>query len=203
MTAVRYNIAHGIVRCLTALLIFCSLEDGVSKEVHSVIVRFLIPILITFAFAFFLYKNEKSNAKELVKNLCESCVVLRLPKMYFWLGATGCVFLTILFVLCSSPKIELVIWSYVAFLFLGSIFMSLLLSERLWKVEVFKDENYFIYRTSFGRKYKVSYNECIAYKNATNMFVIKTQRKTFYVDIHSRNFGFLASRVEHAVNTRR
>lgn len=166
------------------------------------LIRFLIPALIIFILGLLLLKNEKSNAKELVKNLSESCVVLRLPKMYFWLGVMGCVFLTMLFVLCSLPKFELAIWSYVAFFFLGSIFISLLLSERLWKVEVFKDENYFIYRTSFGRKYKVSYNECIAYKNATNMFVIKTQRKTFYVDIHSRNFEFLASRVEHAINTR-
>lgn len=167
------------------------------------IVRFLIPALITFVFAFLLYKNEKSNAKELVKNLCESYIVLRLPKMYFWLGATGCVFLTMLYVLYFSSDFELAIWSYIVFFFLGSIFVSLLLSERLWKVEVFKYENYFIYRTSFGRKYKVSYDECIAYKNATNMFVIKTQRKTFYVDIHSRNFEFLASRVEHAINTRK
>lgn len=166
------------------------------------LIRFLIPALIIFILGLLLLKNEKSNAKELVRNLSESCVVLRLPKMYFWLGVMGCAFLTMLFVLCSLPKFELAIWSYVAFFFLGSIFISLLLSERLWKVEVFKDENYFIYRTSFGRKYKVSYNECIAYKNATNMFVIKTQRKTFYVDIHSRNFEFLASRVEHAINTR-
>lgn len=166
------------------------------------IVRFLIPAIITFAFTFFIYKNEKRNAKELVENLCESCVVLKLPKMYYWLGVIGCVFLTMLFVLCFSPKFELAIWQYVAFFFLESMFISLLLSERLWKVEVFKDKNYFIYRTSFGRKYKVSYHECISYKNATNIFVIKTSRKTFYVDIHSRNFEFLASRVEHAINTR-
>lgn len=56
------------------------------------LIRFLIPALIIFILGLLLLKNEKSNAKELVKNLSESCVVLRLPKMYFWLGVMGCAF---------------------------------------------------------------------------------------------------------------
>jgi len=166
----------------------------------QIIIRFLIPALIPIVLGVLMSYMVKSNDKELIKNLSKNHVILRLPKLYLWVGFIDVfVFTFCLFLMYLYPDNTAYPWVvYVLSVPLELIGIYLIVATLTWKVEVFRDKDYFIYRTVFGRKYKIKYDECVECKYKTNTFILKTQNKTFYIDQYARNFEYLTSRIKGA-----
>ena len=69
----------------------------------------------------------------------------------------------------------------------------IILEALFFKIEIFKDEDYFVYRDFLVKTQKIYYCDCISYKCTENAFVIKTKRKKISLDIHTVNIEFLKS----------
>lgn len=73
------------------------------------------------------------------------------------------------------------------------LFQVIVLGTLIWKIEIFKDQDYFIYRNIFGKKYKIRYDECKCYKDGLNTFTLYAIGKRFFIDNKATNFYFLYS----------
>jgi hypothetical protein len=60
----------------------------------------------------------------------------------------------------------------------------------LWRIEVSKDSDTFVYRTSFGRSYQIPYNEITYYKTRKYILTFKYRRKIFIVNTQAINYSF-------------
>ena len=70
----------------------------------------------------------------------------------------------------------------------------------IWKVEIFRHEDYFLLRTVTLRTRKIQYCECISFKLGANSLTLKTSMGTFHIDCRATNFEFLmAMLAQHKV----
>lgn len=161
------------------------------------LVWLIVPVLINIVLGVISYNIEKNNEKELIKNLKNEHIVIRHPKAYSWVGYFGILFFsTAILLMVFFPNDTADTWVWV--LFSGFVLLSafLVFATLVWKMEIFKSKDYFFIRTVFCRKYKVQYSDCISYKFRSNSLVLKTNRKTFYVDCFVTNFEFLLAELD-------
>lgn len=167
-----------------------------------ILVRLLTPALIAVVLGIISYCIEKKNDEEFVKNSNREHVIVRLPDFYLWLGCISNVFFILLVLLFQNGSEPLWVWiGYGLFLLLGFI----LIIERLfWKIDIFRNKDYFVYRTFFCRTHQIRYQDCIGYKTTTNTLFLKTHKKTFVIDNHAVNFEiFLDLLTRHKVREQR
>lgn len=155
----------------------------------QIIVRLIIPALIPIALGLLLSNIDKRNSDEIIKNLSKEHIIIRLPKAYLWVGCVEmsftlmCLILMVLFQ--HDPLFELV---WIALFLFGAIIVEL---SMVWQIHVFRHEDYFIYRTIFGRNHRVRYEECVSYKFGTNNLILEIYNKKIYIDSKATNFEFL------------
>jgi hypothetical protein len=148
----------------------------------GIVVRFVVWKLMGFS-----ADNEVSFNKN-------SKAIVFLPSIFTWLGLLVTIFFgigafgTILFpkIFVKSPLIENILTS-TPFVLFG------LLMTRLgffWNIQMDKDSDYFIYRTTFGRTYKIFYNEISYYKTWKQALIFKYKRKFFIVSPDAINYNF-------------
>ena len=111
--------------------------------------------------------------------------VIRLPKVYFWVGIACLVFfLTVLIALIIFPddtldgQITLII--VVVFLIFP---ISIITAYLNWKIEI--SDKYIIYRTFFRKKYEYEFREVWIKKNTPNIIIAVTRKKKLYIDPHA------------------
>ena len=155
--------------------------------ISQVLVRLLTPALISLAlwacFSFVI----KEQTKELGKKP-DKMFVVHLPKAYFWTG-TICTICFCLFLVLAIlfPNGTATWWVYIgitAFVLLG---IFIIWSSKVWAIWVYKNTNYFVYRTCFGKRYKILYHECLSFKLGENSLVLRTEKRCFIVDVMSIN----------------
>ena len=64
----------------------------------------------------------------------------------------------------------------------------------IWKIDVFRDKNYFLCRTLPYKHHKIRYGDCVGYRirKIAKVIVLKTNnKKTFHVDVDAANFDAL------------
>ena len=161
------------------------------------LIRVLIPAIIAVILGVLLLYNKKSSRKEAISNLSKNHVVLKLPTMYLWVGCIDVsVFTAFIFLMYYYPNDTAALWIYVVFGLFELLGIFLVVATLLWRIDVFRDKNFFVYRTSFGKKHTIKYDDCVSRKFKTNAVVLKTYNKTIYIDMNAKNFEFLLAMID-------
>lgn len=158
----------------------------------QIIIRIIIPVLISLFLGWLLSGIAKDNGKEIIKNLEKEHVVIHLPKAYMWVGFLDVfTFGTFMIFMANDQSGTAVTWVWILFCFFVLLGVFIIAETKIWKIEIFRHKDYFIYRTAFCRVHKIQYAECASYEFKTNNLVLKTGKRTFYVDNKATNFEFL------------
>ena len=130
----------------------------------------------------------KSNDKELRKNLDKEHIVVHLPKIYRWIGIIISLFFMSLLIIIVVGKNKTLNLSDVA-IFIGGTVMgiSIIIPTIVWKIHIFKNDNYIIYITFFGRKHTILYSDMTYYKIGEDTIYLKVKNKTFFIDSFATN----------------
>ena len=144
------------------------------------IVRLLGPAITAIGVRWFFNYVFEHRFNEFLKNLNEEHVVLQYPRAFFWLGIVGMAFFTFLFI-----KNEL-LWlkTCIAFLVIAGLYIVWI--STVLRVDIFKKQDYFLYRSLFGITYKVYYSDCLYYyfKHDRDELNIVTKNRTYKIDYH-------------------
>ena len=137
-------------------------------------------------------KIIKDNSTELIENIKKEHIMIHLPNIYKWIGMICSIFFLILLVLMMTfPNDTAEIWVGVLFGIFILLGLSIIWATYLWKIHIYRNDEYFIYVSSFGKKHKIYYFDIIDYKNGKNYIKLKTIQKSFFVDNKSANIEFL------------
>lgn len=160
-----------------------------------IIVHILAPLLISLFLVFLYSKIYKSNGESLIENLKNEHIIIHLPKAYFLVGALDIVVFTIFILLIKyfPPIEETVLWLYFGFGLFVLLGIFIIAYTLIWKIDVFRHENYFTYRTLFGKTYTIQYSECISYKFTEYALTLKTVKKTLNFDSKATNIEYLVA----------
>ena len=160
-----------------------------------IIVHILAPLLISLFLGLLYSKIYKSNGESIIENLKNEHIIIHLPKAYFLVGALDIVVFTIFILLIKyfPPIEETVLWVYFGFgcfILLGFFIVTYTL---IWKIDVFRHENYFVYRNFLGKKNRIPYSECISYQYSEYALTLKTVKKTLNFDSKATNIEYLVA----------
>lgn len=119
--------------------------------------------------------------------------IVRMPSIYIWIGLVATTLFTIGgFGVVLFPKI------FVESLLLENLLISfpyvllgtyLIMVGLFWNIQVDNDSDYYIYRTIFGRTYKIFYNEISYFKTWEHVMFIKYKGKIFVVHPYAINYN--------------
>lgn len=159
---------------------------------NTFVTLFLTFSIIGIVSSILTNKIIKDNSNELVKNLKEEHIIIHLPNFYKWIGLSCSIFFLLLFVLMIIfPNDTAEIWVAVLFGIFILLGLSIIWATYFWEIHIYRNDEYFIYITSFGNKHKIYYFDIINYKNGENYIKLKTNHKLFFVDNKSANIEFL------------
>lgn len=155
----------------------------------------LIPIVVQLIFSMV----AKNNSKELIKNLRVEHVVLRLPRVFTWIGIAGVLGFGGLFLIAVFQD-GTKNWEYVGCLIFIFIYTCFTWYTLAWKLECFRSEEFFIYRRLLGKGRKVFYQDIEYYRFETGGIKIKTKTGKLSVEQHVTNMEILlAMLTKHGV----
>lgn len=142
------------------------------------LVRLITPALISLVLGLSFRGILKEQEKGLKKSFGQKHIIIRPPKAYFWGGFLAAAFCcTCLFMITFFPNgtetLGVLLFEYIAgsFMALGGIY--LMLDALFSRIEVFEDEDYFIYGTMFKRR-KIQYSDCVSYRDNKNRVTFDT-----------------------------
>jgi len=159
-------------------------------------IRFFAPTLSAFLTALTLgllaIKIAKENDAELIRNLKEEHITIHYSAVYRWVGfvCTG-FFLCFIILMTIFPNDSVVPWTYVGFSLFVLLGLYLILESYLWKIHIYKKEDYYDFTSSFGTKYQIFYADILNYKVGENLIKIKTKQNVFYIDTKALNLEYL------------
>ena len=159
-------------------------------------IRFFAPILSAFLTALTLsllaLKIAKENDAELIKNQKEERITIHYSVVYRWVGFISSAAILIAITLMTAfPNDSVNIWTYLGFGMFLCLGFYLILESYLWRIFIDKQEDYFDFVSSFGRKYRIRYEDILNYKVGNNFMKIKTKKKAFYFDTKAINLEYL------------
>ena len=158
----------------------------------QIFIRIIIPALIPVILGLVLSNIGKMNSKELIKNLDKEHIVIRLPKVYLWIGCLDIsFFITCFLLMIWFPNDTISDWVLILFVLFVLIGVAIVLETQFWKIEIFRNKNYFLLRTILLKKRKILYSECKSYKYTSNYIVLKTDKKIYHIDSHVTNIEYL------------
>lgn len=161
-----------------------------------IIARLIGSVLINMVLVGLVYLIKKKNDKISIENVEKEQVTVRLPGAYLWLGCISIIMSVLLFFLVKSRfELEFILKCIVTaiFFFLGVL---LFVGTLIWRIDIYTNNDFFLYRTVIGRKYKILYSDCKFYSCDNNMLKLKTKRKKFYIDTKSVNFQYFYEMLE-------
>lgn len=167
----------------------------------QIMIRIIIPALIPIVLGILLSNIDKSNSKELINNLTKEHIIIQMPKAYMWVGCLDfSFFATCIVLMACFPNDTATLWVWVLFCLFTLLGVAIVLVTIIWKIEIFRHEDYFLLRTVTLRTHKIQYCECISFKLGTNSLTLKTIKGTFHIDCNATNFEFLmAMLTQHKV----
>ena len=155
----------------------------------SRVLTYLLIALILFGI-FALIK--KSNAKELQKSQYDDHVIVHMPKIFVWIGIFAVAFFTAIVIFMSLiPNDTASAWVYAGFLFFVLLGAVLIIIGTVWKIDLYKDQDYLLYTSSAGRSYTILYADITGYKVGMNTITLKVGKKAFYIDKQAANLVVL------------
>jgi len=162
------------------------------EEEREMFVRILTPALIGLGVQLLFLSILFSNDKEFMKNLKEEHIVIHQSRAFIWVGLfDSLVSGTLLIWSVFFPNGTEALWIEIGFALFVLLGVGLVWVAIAWRVDVFRHEDYFLLRTIFLKKHKIQYCDCISYKITTDDLIIKTDSRTFRLDWHATNIGYL------------
>lgn len=138
-----------------------------------------------------IYMMSKSS-KELLKTWHQEHVVLRFPSIFFWIGFLDVLFFSAcLFIMFFFPNGTEAWWVWTEFILFILLGLALVLKTLIFKIDVYKNKDYFVYRSVFVKTRKIYYCECISYQCTQYDLIVKTGKKKITIDIHTINVEVL------------
>ena len=132
------------------------------------------------------------NYKEVVKNLEEEHIVIRLPRACFWVGyVDACLFSVTILFMSLYPNETVAAWEYVFFAFFVCVGVVMIVAERTWRIDVFRSEDYFLYKNYLRRPRKIRYADCMNYEFKPNFIILRTKEKTYRIEPKATNIEYL------------
>ena len=157
-------------------------------------IRVFSMVLIVVVIRIIFCIIEKNNGKEIIKNLGKEHITLQLSRIYLWVGVWDIlVCSTFILLMILFPNDTAAIWVFILFILFILLGACIIWGAQIWKVDVFTEEDYFLYRTLPYTTYKILYSDCVNYKWRNNTLILRTKRKKFYIDTYATNFKFLLS----------
>jgi len=133
-------------------------------------------------------------------------VTVTLPKIYRWIGiATTALFLGFAVVMSLTAGEDFSFPALIIFLFFSLLGLPLIIASSLWRIDVVRGSDTFVYRTSIGKTYTVSYDQIQYYdlRTISQQVILKTAKRKFYIDLNATNLGaFTDEMLLHAVKER-
>ncbi|MBP5618640.1 MAG: hypothetical protein J6X61_05810 [Clostridia bacterium] len=132
------------------------------------------------------------NYKEVVKNLEEEHVVIRLPRACFWVGyVDACLCSVMILFMSLYPNETVAAWEYVLCAFFACVGVVMIVAERTWRIDVFRSEDYFLYKNYLRRPRKIRYADCVNYEFKPNFIILRTKAKTYRIEPKATNIEYL------------
>ena len=146
---------------------------------------------------------DRSRDKEEEKDQKGEHTVVRFPKAYFWVGVVCTLVFTGFILLASFYNSETSgTWVYIVFTAFAVLGVVLSVATSMWRIDLFKNEDYFLYKKAFGRTHNVLYKECLGYRfsTITRSVVVRTENKKIAVNVEQVNFEmFMSMLARHGV----
>lgn len=161
-----------------------------------IIVRLIATILVNLVLFVLFFLIEKRNAKIQLENIEKEQIIVKLPRAYLWLGCVSAMVSVLFsFFVPSREGVEFLLKCVVV---IGFFFMGILLSAGVlvWRIDVYTNKDFFLYRTVFGRKYKIFYSECKFNGFDSSTLKLRAKNKKFYIDIKAENFQYFYEMLE-------
>lgn len=167
----------------------------------EIILRIILPALIPLALGVLLSGIEKRNAKGLLHSLTKDHILIRLPRAYLWVGCLeASLFTGFLVWMACFPNGTGSSWVFVLFSLGALSGIGIMVITMVWKIEIFRQEDYFLLRTVTLKTHKIPYCQCLSFQLKTNSLTLKTSQGTFSVDCYATNFEILiAMLTQHKV----
>ncbi|MBR5943151.1 MAG: hypothetical protein IKZ81_07415 [Clostridia bacterium] len=158
----------------------------------KVLARILIVAFPAIIVSFWVFHRGKVDEKKILENLKKEHIVIKLPRSLFWLGFFGCaIFCVPIICMALSKDKNYPLWIYIGFAFFIVLYAYIILFTLLWRIDIFRSEDYFIIRTALFRTHKIRYSDCVGYKSEKSGIKLKTKDKTFEVTVFANNYEFL------------
>ncbi len=142
-----------------------------------------------------IYIYKKNNWNEKTEN---NQVIVTLPKIYILIGSIDILFFCIcIFLSIYKSNGTATLWVWIIFGVFILLGVTIIWVTLIWKIHIFRNKNYFIYRTVFGKTMKVQYNECKEYTLKENTLVLKTNKKRLYIDMFAKNSDIFLLMLRH------
>ena len=137
---------------------------------------------------------SRSNRKEMLKSESNEHIIIRHPQIYIWIACV-CIALfgALLIWIYFFPNDTVTVWVFAGFGVFVLMGNYLILVTLIFKIDIYKSKDYFLYRNILFRTYKIRYCDCVSYERKYNDFVVKTTGKTLRLDCDSTNIDYLIS----------
>lgn len=144
----------------------------------SFIIKFITPVVIAIAVGAMASKINKDNGKEILNNLQKNDIKIHLPKIYVWIEYICILVFSVLLVLGEFSEVFIIdVFDEIIIFLIISVCFIMAMRMKVWKIQIYKDKDYFLYKTLFRKTCEIKYADCISYKYVTNGVIIQTNTK--------------------------
>lgn len=148
------------------------------------IIRILGFALIPIAVWWVMSLAMKETEKEEISNQGKERVIVHPPKAFCWVAIIDMLVFTammmIMILFPNGTEAPFVFLAFSLFVLLGAYLLYISL---IWRVEVFKNEDFFILRDYLGRRHKIYYSDCTSYQYRYHQqeIIVRNHVKNFTV----------------------
>lgn len=156
--------------------------------------RFITFALIQIAVYVIIYFISKEKDDEIIKSIKNEHIIIRTPRLFLLVGIIGIsVCTTFIFLMLFYPNGTEAWWVFIIFGSGDLLGMYIISNTLIWKIEVFRNENYFLYRKSPFKTYKIKYEDCLYFQENINkgVLIVKTNKKTVTANMLFTNYECL------------
>ncbi len=161
----------------------------VMEIVYNIII--IVFVLMLIAMEILFSAIGKKHRYELAEDQEKGHIVIRFPKTYLWIGYIAILFVALCFFLMTYfPNGTEAVWVKVLFGILGIAGIYIVLMTKICRIDVFRNENYFLYRSLFCKK-RIQYSDCVSYKLTSNSLVLRINKRNIRIDTNMINYEYL------------
>lgn len=157
--------------------------------------RLVTYIIMNLAVALFIFFVAKSNEKAAKKSKGQKHIIIRTPRTFLWVGIFACVVMSaFLYCMIFYPNGTEQWWVFVIFGAFDLLGIYIIVNTLVWRIDIFKQEDYFLYRPTLFKTHKIKYEDCISYSvKDDSVIIIKTNKKTVTANLIFTNCNALQS----------